>query len=98
MITLADHTVYPGKSPVYAPADAIMAAAFLYPEQLILSESIYPATLELHGSLTRGQVVIDHMNTTAPNVAFIEKIDKEVLKDILIYAANYTKDGFVPKY
>lgn len=96
MITMADHTVYPSKSPKYTPADAYLAAAFLYP-QIITSEETFPATVELHGSLTRGQVVVDHMNTTVPNAVFIETINQTQFQDLLILAASYTgTNGFVP--
>ncbi|PNF42065.1 hypothetical protein B7P43_G10998 [Cryptotermes secundus] len=68
--------------------DAILAAAVLYPEIVIKSQKCH-ATVELHGTHTRGQVVLDHLQVKKPNVHIIEKVDTSALKKILLWAAEH---------
>lgn len=68
--------------------DAILAAVLLYPDIIIKSQKCH-ATVELHGTHTRGQVVLDHLQVKDPNVHLIEKVDTSVLKKMLLWAAEH---------
>lgn len=72
----------------WIPCDAIVAAAVLYPDIVIKSQKCH-ATVELHGTHTRGQVVLDHLQVKDPNVHLIEKVDTSVLKKMLLWAAEH---------
>lgn len=75
----------------------MLAAAFLYPEDIITYQESLPASVELHGSQTRGQVVINHKNNTVPNTMLIETIDVEFFKNLLLIAAEETALSFERK-
>lgn len=68
--------------------DAMLAAAVLCPDIVIKSQKCH-ATIELHGTHTRGQVVLDHLQVKDPNVHLIEKVDTSVLKKMLLWAAEH---------
>lgn len=44
------------------PCDAMLVAAFLFGSQIIRKESKWHATVDLRGSQTRGQMVLDHLH------------------------------------
>lgn len=75
----------------------MLAAAFLFKETAIAKEVLEPADVELRGTLTRGQVAINHRNDTTPNVIMIEQINEEVFKKLLQVAALGTQKSFAPK-
>jgi inosine-uridine nucleoside N-ribohydrolase len=66
------------------PCDAFLVAAFLYPDTMITKKSTHNATVELHGSQTRGQIVLDHLKTKRDNVTIIEEVDPELFKQLLM--------------
>ncbi|XP_055911955.1 nucleoside hydrolase-like [Eupeodes corollae] len=68
--------------------DAILCAAFLYPEKLIVKGRQYHATTELNGKYTRGQMVLDHSRQKQSNVRIIEEIHKENYRKIISWAAG----------
>jgi inosine-uridine nucleoside N-ribohydrolase len=68
--------------------DAILAAALLHPDIVIKSQKCH-ATIELHGTHTRGQVVLDHLQVKDPNVHLIEKVDTSILKKMFLWAAEH---------
>lgn len=55
---------------------------------MIVKQNSYFASVELHGWFTRGQMVLDHLNTTKPNVKVIEKVNDEFFKRLLLKAAK----------
>jgi inosine-uridine nucleoside N-ribohydrolase len=69
---------------VWVPCDAFLVAAFLYPDTMITKKSTHNATVELHGSQTRGQIVLDHLKTKRDNVTIIEEVDPELFKQLLM--------------
>ncbi|CAG9824486.1 unnamed protein product [Phaedon cochleariae] len=64
--------------------DAIVAFCLLNPEKNIVKKTIHHATVELHGCLTRGQVVLDHLKNKKPNVTIIESFDGELFQEELL--------------
>ncbi|XP_012275099.1 inosine-uridine preferring nucleoside hydrolase [Orussus abietinus] len=73
----------------YSPCDALLAAIFLRPD-LTTDTVKQHADIELNGSRTRGQVVIDHLllHCEEPNVHLIQDIDTDIFKDVLLFAAD----------
>lgn len=72
----------------WIPCDAILAATFLRPDIVMRSQNCH-ATVELHGTHTRGQVIIDHLKLKEPNVHLIEEVDTSILKEMLLWAAGH---------
>lgn len=73
--------------------DAFVAAAFLFPHKFVVNESFWNAKVELHGGLTRGQMVLDHLRIDASNVRIIEGINAEIFKQIALWSVDH-KDSF----
>ncbi|KZC05065.1 PREDICTED: pyrimidine-specific ribonucleoside hydrolase RihA-like [Dufourea novaeangliae] len=71
--------------PTYIMCDAVLAAILLKPE---IAQDIaqYHVDIELYGNRTRGQVVLDHLLSNAPNVFLIKQFDSEIFKDLLIHS------------
>lgn len=93
-----EKSVYePKGSKSWMPCDAILIAAYLFPEKMIKKTSKWYAKVELHGTYTRGQVVLDHKKTdnnkTIENVCFIEQVCVETFKQIALWTVNY--DGII---
>lgn len=63
-------------------------AAFLNPNKIIKKISRCHATIELVGFHTRGQVVIDHLRKEDENTIFIELIDSEEFKKMILWTAG----------
>lgn len=83
----AEKSIYPETEVIWLPCDAFLVAAVLYPD-FIKKQKDYHVTIELHGKKTRGQLVLDHLQSSKPNVTIIEDIDGEYFKEILLGAAN----------
>lgn len=71
------------------PCDCLLVAAFLNPSKIIKKISRCHATIELAGFHTRGQVVIDHLGNEEENIHFIEIIDSEEFKKMILWTADY---------
>lgn len=71
----------------YVPYDALLTAAFLFPEKCIRIKNQYNATVELHGFHTRGQTVIDR-SSSDHNVTIIEQMHEEEFKNSLIWTVS----------
>ncbi|KAL5275598.1 hypothetical protein ACFFRR_001452 [Megaselia abdita] len=69
--------------------DAFLAAAFLFPEKFVIKDSFWNATVELHGGLTRGQMVLDHLRKDETNVRIIEKLNLEFFKQIALWSVDH---------
>lgn len=82
------HTSYGDE--YYLSMDFFAVAAFLFPEKVVQTMTPYSATMELSGSLTRGQMIINHASKDY-NVNVIEKISVEEFKKILLWTAHYNE-------
>ncbi|XP_060819140.1 pyrimidine-specific ribonucleoside hydrolase RihA-like isoform X2 [Bombus pascuorum] len=73
--------------PNYITCDAILAAILLKPE---IAQNVVPyhADIELNGTRTRGQVVLDHLLSNEPNVLLIQNFDSESFKKLLIFSID----------
>lgn len=78
----------------WCPCDAILAAALLRPDIVMKSQKCH-AAVELHGTHTRGQVVIDHLKVKNPNVHLIEEVDTSILKKMFLWAAGHPDLDYV---
>lgn len=68
--------------------DALVAAACLFPK-CVLGESLWNCEVELHGGLTRGQLVLDHLKASDCNVRIIEEIDAKLFKQIALWSIDH---------
>lgn len=90
LLNKAEASVYKGKplTDPYWPCDAILAVLMMYPDMIKVASS-HHAAIELHGSLTRGQIVLDHLKEKETNVLIVEEADFEYFKCIVLEAATY---------
>lgn len=90
LMNAIDQMVYERK--YFRPCDGLLAAVFLCPE-LVEIEGNWHATVELHGRHTRGQMVLDHLKdhlkATQDTVRIVEKINMEMFKKVLMWAAGH---------
>lgn len=89
LINAVEDSIYStkGKGNFYRPCDAFLAAVVLMPG---LEKSIkYHADIELIGSKTRGQMVLDHLKINKPNIQLIENIDFVSFQQLMLTALNY---------
>lgn len=78
------------KRPLFTPFDALLTAVFLFPERCIRTKNQYNATVELHGSHTLGQMVINYRNPSGKhNVTVIETVNEEEIKKVLLWTASF---------
>lgn len=68
----------------WIPCDTFLAFCYMNPEKHITKFCSHHASVELHGSLTRGQVVLDHNKKNKPNVTIIEDIHTELFKQEML--------------
>uniref|UniRef100_T1GUN2 Inosine/uridine-preferring nucleoside hydrolase domain-containing protein n=1 Tax=Megaselia scalaris TaxID=36166 RepID=T1GUN2_MEGSC len=74
-------------SETWAPADAILMASFLFPEDMILKEEQHRAYVELSGMYTRGQVAVERVDLDLPkNVHFIVKVNETAFQSHILDA------------
>ncbi|XP_043592644.1 pyrimidine-specific ribonucleoside hydrolase RihA-like isoform X2 [Bombus pyrosoma] len=73
--------------PNYITCDAILAGILLKPE---IAQNVVPyhADIELNGTRTRGQVVLDHLLSNQPNILLIQDFDSESFKKLLIFSVD----------
>ncbi|XP_058806314.1 nucleoside hydrolase-like [Phymastichus coffea] len=71
----------------YNPCDFFIAAILLRPD-VAKDIGFYYIDIELGGTKTRGQVVVDHLMSHEPNAYIIQNIDTEICKDLLMFVAN----------
>lgn len=68
--------------------DAIVVAAYLFPDLTVKQSRLYHATVELSGTHTRGQMVIDHLKQQKNNAIIIMEVDGEQYKNIIAWTAG----------
>lgn len=66
----------------FIPCDALLTAVFVFPDKCIKSKCEYHATIELNGSHTRGQMVLDHMQKNKHNVTVIQSVNEDEFKKV----------------
>ncbi|XP_017055549.1 LOW QUALITY PROTEIN: non-specific ribonucleoside hydrolase RihC [Drosophila ficusphila] len=77
------------------PCDALVVAAWLFNERMIRKQSFWHATVDLRGTHTRGQMVLDHLREREKypeNVRIIELVDAEFFKRVCEWIAGL-EDG-----
>lgn len=70
------------------PCDAFLTAVFLSPSTCIRKTRKFHATVELGGSHTRGQMVLDHLKENDDNVTIVDLLSEEGVKNILKWVAT----------
>ncbi|EDW48785.1 pyrimidine-specific ribonucleoside hydrolase RihA [Drosophila sechellia] len=77
------------------PCDAIAVAVWLFEDHLIRRHNTWHATVDLRGTHTRGQMVLDHLREREKypeNVRIIELVDAEFFKRICEWIAGLDDD------
>ncbi|XP_011314806.1 inosine-uridine preferring nucleoside hydrolase-like [Fopius arisanus] len=77
------------KKSTYRPCDAFLAACLINPE-LITKQTDYHADIELAGTKTRGQVVLDHLQNNKPNVHLIEELDFQKYEELMYSSFTFS--------
>lgn len=82
---------------IYLPCDAIIAAVVL-DESVIKDKYEYHADIELAGTKTRGQVVLDHLQRNESNILLIENVNFERFKELMLSAFDPSYEPNVLKH
>ncbi|XP_030379010.1 uncharacterized protein C1683.06c isoform X2 [Scaptodrosophila lebanonensis] len=85
----------PMRFPNWNPCDAILVAAWLFEPQMVKKHSTWNATVDLRGTHTRGQMVLDHLREIEKypeNVRILEEIDNECFKRVVEWIAGLRKE------
>lgn len=72
----------------YMPCDAFLTAVFLFPEKCIRKKHSNHVTVELNGTHTRGQMVLDHLGKNDHNVTIIELLNEDEIQKSLHWTAT----------
>ncbi|EDW00289.1 pyrimidine-specific ribonucleoside hydrolase RihA [Drosophila grimshawi] len=73
------------------PCDALLVAVWLFEKEFVKKSSTWHATVDLTGTHTRGQMVLDHLKECEKfpeNVRIIELADDEFFKHIIEWVAG----------
>ncbi|XP_035791995.1 uncharacterized protein C1683.06c-like [Anopheles albimanus] len=81
-----ERKVYRGWSN-WMPCDAFLVAAFIRPDIIERSERFH-VDIELHGTLTRGQMVLDHLQSVPENVRIVDKLNDDEFRQLCIMATE----------
>lgn len=93
MLTRIEEAQYiPQGFNTWCPCDAMLVASYLFPKGMIKKLSNWHATVEVYGEQTRGQMVLDHLQSpdNLQNVNLIEHLDCEYFKLVSLWAAGVT--------
>lgn len=71
-----------GVNDKWMPCDALVPMAFTNPE-MVTERKLYRGNVELYGWLTRGQLVLDHMNEGVGNITIIDNMNRTLIMDKL---------------
>ncbi|XP_034487947.1 pyrimidine-specific ribonucleoside hydrolase RihA [Drosophila innubila] len=80
------------------PCDALLVASWLFDKQFVQKNSTWHATVDLTGTYTRGQMVLDHLREVErfpENVRVIEKVDDVSFKHIIEWIAGLRDARFL---
>ncbi|XP_073833708.1 nucleoside hydrolase-like [Musca autumnalis] len=77
--------------------DAILVAAFLFPEVLITKSRLYHATVELAGQHSRGQMILDHKRKDEGNSRIVMSLHKERYQKIVAWTGGLLADDDIEK-
>uniref|UniRef100_A0A182P6Y1 Inosine/uridine-preferring nucleoside hydrolase domain-containing protein n=1 Tax=Anopheles epiroticus TaxID=199890 RepID=A0A182P6Y1_9DIPT len=80
ILNAVERKIY-GQRPNWMPCDAYLVAAFIVPDCVVKARS-YAVDVELHGALTRGQMVLDHCREGVGHVRIIDDIDEGQFKEL----------------
>lgn len=76
----------------WRPVDVHLVAAFLKPKETVRKAAKRFVSIELNGSLTRGQMIVDHLKEKAHNALVIELVNGDILKNLFLWAAGHPID------
>ena len=68
--------------------DAMLVAAYIFPTLAISHSRLYHATVELTGTHTRGQMVLDHLKMRENNATIIMEIQRNNYRRIISWTAG----------
>lgn len=71
----------------------MLVAVYCFQHLMITSQRLYHATVELTGTHTRGQMVLDHLRNNNENVLFIMDMHKENYKQIISWTGGLIDDS-----
>lgn len=79
----------------FIPCDAFLVACYAFP-QMIKKIKHRNVEIELNGTITRGQMVIDYelQEKKAKNAFVIEEFDVEFFKKIMLWVCGHEIEGF----
>lgn len=84
-----DHKIFVDRNKIYfKPYDAVATAVFLCPE-IVEAAREWHACVELNGTHTRGQLVLDHLKTKADNVKIVERINQGMFQSLLLWTVGH---------
>jgi inosine-uridine nucleoside N-ribohydrolase len=72
----------------FTPCDAFLVAVFI-DDNVIRKASEHHVSIELHGRLCRGQVVLDHLYKEKPNCTIVEVINEDLFERMLMETAGH---------
>lgn len=72
----------------WSPADSILVAAFLFPDEMIVKDDFYIANVELKGDHTRGQLVLNKNLEYKRNTRVVKLVNRDFFKTIILRAAG----------
>lgn len=85
-----DYKIFVEREKLYfKPYDAVATAVFLCPEMVEVAGE-WHTCVELHGTHTRGQMVLDHLKSKTSNAKIVEKINQEMFKKILLWTVGHS--------
>ncbi|XP_055633641.1 uncharacterized protein LOC129773977 isoform X2 [Toxorhynchites rutilus septentrionalis] len=71
-----------GENDKWMPCDALVPMAFTDPD-IVTERKLYRGNVELYGWLTRGQLVLDHMNEGVGNITIIDNMNRTQIMEKL---------------